>query len=323
MTDLDEMRRVAARDLAAAKARLELIGDMALLITTMRSRGFNPQLTQRHDAEDLMLSISVDLNDLRVPGLRLPDPPSPYPPRPDVELVVDAFLSSPAVVVQTMPAEVADSDVSVAPDAPQSEIASEGGEEPAPEQQTAPEAETPDPRRPWTEADDKSALFLDRAGKNVREIADATHRSWQAVAKRLKALKTEAAAQPEPAPEETAPEDGAEDPAPAEAPEPITASPSGPMLNLDALSVRERAIERRLQAAGYPEPFTPNIDLCLVIALLRGDGIAIAAEKVRELGADIPRETLLARYRALMPEPSVDDQPALLSVLRQRVAKAG
>jgi hypothetical protein len=251
--DLDALKREIAGDLSAARARLELIDDMSLLLTAMRSRGFRPQLDLGQGPRDLRISITVDLNDLRMPG---------------------------------------------------AEVAPAQDATPEPETPPKPEAQ-PDPKRAWTEAEEGIALQLDEQGFNTREIGEQLHRSWQAVALRLKALKAEGsepAAKPEADPE---PE-----------PEPVDPEPE-PAPDLEALPVRERAIERRLQAAGYPAPFTPQTDLAVAQALFRGDGLGCAAEKL-----SIDKADLLARYKTLMPEPSVEDQPALLAVLRRRLERA-
>jgi hypothetical protein len=157
----------------------------------------------------------------------------------------------------------------------------------------------------WTDEEDMTLLDEARKGTPVKQIAPKVGRSWQAVAKRLKALKQ---AQDE--------ESDEPEPTPAPAPAATTRDPgeTGLALSLDGLgTAREKAAERRLRALGYPAPHSPQSDLNLVESIMRGDGMSHAANT-----AGLEKDAASQRWKALMPEVTIENQKALLTVLRLR-----
>ncbi|GGF73513.1 hypothetical protein SAMN05216376_111145 [Mameliella alba] len=169
----------------------------------------------------------------------------------------------------------------------------------------------------WTEDEDRELLALDAQGHPVKAvIAPRLGRSWQAVGLRLKKLKEERAEAPapdtDPVPEPTP------EPEPAPAPAPCSVATGRYALNLDALpTAREKAAERRLRAIGYPSPFTPSSDLKLVEALGAGSSMDAAA---RSTGLS-PAQAR-GRWKALLPEVTLENQTALLKILKLRVELA-
>ncbi|KHQ50303.1 hypothetical protein [Mameliella alba] len=179
----------------------------------------------------------------------------------------------------------------------------------------------------WTEDEDRELLALDAQGHPVKAvIAPRLGRSWQAVGLRLKKLKEERAEAP--APDGDPAPDVEPEPAPAPEPEPAPPPASAPAassgsafryaLDLDALpTAREKAAERRLRAIGYAKPFTPASDLKLVQALGAGKSIDAAS---RSTGLS-PAQAR-GRWRALLPEVTLENQAALAAVLNKRVELA-
>lgn len=184
--------------------------------------------------------------------------------------------------------------------------------EPQPEPQPAPVANEPappvapavdEPEDPpaevggWTGEQDAQMLKMRAAGATTRDIGEKVGRPWQAVVARLKVLDQERAEQPQ-----------------ADVP----ASRFGRIkLTTASLMPREQRVEMILQAVGYPEPWTPAMDLRMVEGLARGDGTNGVAEAL-----DIAKAIVVARYRALLPDSDVSNQAALLKVLRLRAAMA-
>lgn len=177
----------------------------------------------------------------------------------------------------------------------------------------------------WTPEDDAQLLHLAAQGQGAKAIGPQIGRTWQAVAFRLKALK-QAGDTPD-APTATATKEDADQPPAAEPEPPAAPTPPEPeasatpavgadafALNLDTLpTARERAAERRLRAIGYPEGCSPMADLALVEAVVRGDGMAAASE-----AAGMDTGLARQRWRALLPEVTIENQTALLTVLRAR-----
>jgi hypothetical protein len=185
-------------------------------------------------------------------------------------------------------------------------------EAPAP----APEIEAPAPA-PEIEApaeDPELARMqgLRARGLNTREIAAQIGTTWQKVAKRLaKAKEAEIAARSAPAT------------APAAAPNvnravhnspPRCETPPAPKPPARPSALEARTATR-LARLGNPPPFAPEVDLQLAEALARGAGLKGAAETL-----GLPAGQVVARWRCLLPEPSVDGQAALLRALRARAA---
>ncbi|MBW4983696.1 hypothetical protein KZZ07_14210 [Mameliella sp. CS4] len=161
----------------------------------------------------------------------------------------------------------------------------------------------------WTDDEDMTLLAEAEKGTPVKQIAARVGRSWQAVAKRLKTLKQaqdEESGEPEATPAS----------APAASPTATTRDPgeTGLAISLDGLgTAREKAAERRLRALGYPAPHSPQSDLKLVESIMRGDGMSLAANT-----AGIEKDAAGKRWKALMPEVTIENQTALLTVLRLR-----
>jgi hypothetical protein len=177
-------------------------------------------------------------------------------------------------------------------------------EAPAP----APEIEAPAPapeiEAPAEDPELARMLGLRARGLNTREIAAQIGTTWQKVAKRLaKAKEAEIAARSAPA------VNGAVNNSPprSETP-PAPKAPARP-------SVLDQRTAVRLARLGNPAPFAPEVDLQLAEALARGAGLKGAAEAL-----GLPAGQVVARWRCLLPEPSVDGQAALLRALRARAA---
>ncbi|OWV39419.1 hypothetical protein [Mameliella alba] len=187
--------------------------------------------------------------------------------------------------------------------------------DPAPEPGAEQELKT----GPWTEDEDRELLALDARGHPVKAvIAPRLGRSWQAVGLRLKKLKEEQAEAPEVEPEPAPAPEPEPVPPPAPAPAPCSVAAGRYALDLDALpTAREKAAERRLRAIGYAKPFTPASDLKLVQALGAGKSIDAAS---RSTGLS-PAQAR-GRWKALLPEVTLENQAALAAVLNKRVELA-
>ncbi|MBL3569899.1 hypothetical protein JMJ94_10370 [Rhodovulum visakhapatnamense] len=113
---------------------------------------------------------------------------------------------------------------------------------------------------------------------------------------------------PEPAP--------AAAPAAVAPPPPATSSQDSGTVPPPPCSARE--VEAHLNAVGYLAPWTPQADLALVLALVRGDGLSAAAT-----AAGVDRDAAKQRWHVLCPPPvTLDRQQALLTALRRRAEGA-
>ncbi len=84
----------------------------------------------------------------------------------------------------------------------------------------------------------------------------------------------------------------------------------------DGLNGTERRINQRIEALGYPEPWTPDLDLKMVEQMVRGTGLGGTAALLK-----LDREVVLARWKQLLPEVTIETQKQLAAVLRWRVAQ--
>lgn len=81
--------------------------------------------------------------------------------------------------------------------------------------------------------------------------------------------------------------------------------------------LREKALHSMLNAVGYPEPFTPVLDLRLVELITKGFTASGAAAEVG-LSTDMAKR----RWNALLPEKGIDQQTLLLKALKARAEVA-
>lgn len=299
--NMDRIMKQAEIDLQLAQSRVEVIRELADLSARLRARGFAPVLDGAEDAQGAVLVLTVNLRDLTAL-------PAPEAAPEDAPAEGTFWAASPYEIAQRP--GVCNSDL-----APQDEAPDEP--EPGPD-------EAPDPKRPWSDDDIAEAVRLDAEGLNTREIAARTHRSWQAVALRLKEAREDDPPEPQPEPEPEPQPEPQPEPEPERTPaelhvvDGVDVPPdTGADLDLDVLTAREKAIERRIRAIGYPPPFSAESDAQLVQCLARGQSLAAAAGE-----AKIPRDSAKARWNRLLPEVTVEDQRALLSVTKLRAQRA-
>lgn len=84
----------------------------------------------------------------------------------------------------------------------------------------------------------------------------------------------------------------------------------------EGMTIRQRRIADRIALLPY-DSWTAEDDLVLIERLARGDKIPDVAAAL-----DIGREDCIARYKLLFQGIGVDDQPDLLTVLRDRARAA-
>lgn len=174
---------------------------------------------------------------------------------------------------------------------------------------------SPCPERPAPAPALKSGKFTDDekveivhrtvAGEAANDIAEALCRTVGSINVMRRHLKADIEAatgssEPEPAPE------------PEPTPEP--APTSHRLTDHPGLSAAERAIMAHLNAVGHVLPWSPDADLQLAEALVRGDG---AGQVAGDLG--LPKDTAIERWKLINTDrSSLDHQSRLLTVLRLR-----
>ncbi|SIO36814.1 hypothetical protein SAMN05444722_1707 [Rhodovulum sp. ES.010] len=207
--------------------------------------------------------------------------------------------------------------------------ASEGQEGAAEKADKAPAA--PRPRAPrsrgrpgdWTDEELQTAVGILSRGGTQAEVAEAVpHRSRKSVSVKCAKLRKwiaengmEGAAEAPPASEPapipaTVPR--AAPPRPAARPSSLGGEGGAPRAPLSA-----RQVEAHLDALGHAAPWTPEADLALAYALVRGDGLSLAAERL-----GVAREEARDRWNALCPIKGLDEQQALIAALRRRATEA-
>lgn len=75
----------------------------------------------------------------------------------------------------------------------------------------------------------------------------------------------------------------------------------------------ERRVETMLNALGYVAPWDAGLDLEMVDLLVSGSSAAQAAQIL-----EIKKNHLVDRWKRLLPEPTIENQQTLLTVLRRR-----
>lgn len=201
--------------------------------------------------------------------------------------------------------------------------------------QSQPATETPKAgvvTGPFTEAENATILEMFTAGATKSEIAAALNRKSAALAlqiprvvKAAKAKRPQRDQKPVAVPRRTPPKPAPE-PVPAPKPDPVaTATPPSRPDDLPPLGAfasaearARRAAQERLdwvcRTQWRDSSWTPARDLALVEALVNGEGLAGAAEAL-----GIGKDDAKARWKALMPEVTLEAQAAMLAVLRERI----
>lgn len=304
---ISDLAEQLAAEQSSAKARAYALQDIQNFAEAMAARGFAVGLEQRWPGGQVVLSVDLD-------SLTLPDLPASVEDAPGKR--VDAAL--PVTKPVTFKA----------PEIARNILIGNGR---------------------WTEDDDARLIEMKAQGKTYVEIGAALGRTEKAVGLRIVKLnKAARAAGPAPKPDpalaaaaaSSSAADEAEaaavqadpgpvvaetiaavqDPAPVAPevempPRPVNAKERGPYdVALPGLSDAEQQVELRLRKIGYSGGmFSPASDMALVTVLARGDGISAAAE-----AAKLTQIDARARWRALLPEVTIEGQQALLSVLRKR-----
>lgn len=147
----------------------------------------------------------------------------------------------------------------------------------------------------WTAQEDARLLQLKRDGKTNSQVADLLGRTARAIDNRLSRLRKSKAA-------------------PAAAPDaaPIAAAPPQGWK-----AKAQRLACLRLEVLGWSGGWTPHLDLALIEGLTRGDKLRDVAEAI-----GMGREDARVRFAALVPEPSMEAQAAMIAVLKN-ICEAG
>lgn len=194
-------------------------------------------------------------------------------------------------------------------------VQSEAGaatEAPDPEETAREPAPDPEPKTgPWSEDEIATATEILRKGGVYSDVARAlgrtpSHVGWRCN-KISKQLRSEAEAKPDPAVQGSAPAE----PAPAAGGSPVPAG-STPVT---APPASARRVQAHLNALGHVAPWSAGLDLDLVERLARGESLTNVAERI-----GVSRPEAIARWKALLPEVTIDGQRLLLEELRRRAA---
>ncbi|HBT01766.1 MAG TPA: hypothetical protein DEB47_18335 [Citreicella sp.] len=280
---LDALRKAYACDIARAQAKAAMLDDLEFFLRSIEAKGC--QATLAKVAGKLVLEI---------------DPQS-----------IDACVSESGMCSCSIP---------------ESELLPESCDFLLPEEARAGVAPEPECRTlrsgDWTEDEEQTALLMDREGASVAKIATALNRRRAAVGMKLKALRRAAASPAPNEPAEQAPEPAADVAAQSETAAAASVGSSVSFfgaLELDLLNLNfnEQVFERRLRELGYPEPWSPEMDHDLAVSLIQGKKLDPTAARLN-VSPDLAR----LRWRALLPEPSWDNQRTLLAVLRARASVA-
>lgn len=170
----------------------------------------------------------------------------------------------------------------------------------------------------YSEADETYLRAARGKGTSLEDMAEALGRTPKAV--RLKLMRI---GLPYLAPPDQVPPCAPSTPLAAEkpCPEKAGAAQEGApplQLDLDPLTARQRAVERRIRRLGYPEGVSPRTDMLLIAGLVAGKGAKAVAAL---LGWDLPR--VVARWKSLHPSTAeIEDQKALVEVAKLRLSAA-
>lgn len=276
----------------------DVLGLMDMLADSIRHRGFVPELVYCHEKGRVSLNVVVGQVPPRV-SVTVGEAPVPVAAKPSLGDLSDAAqgLAPPApraVVTETikLPPAFAPSVKRLA-----TEVAEIG--------RVTPTYKTGE----WTVEEEAKLLRLHHAGKLIPDMVAELGRKGPGIAAKLRYLLAKripsAAAAPAPAPVAPPPPRPA---APPPAAGPVL--PPGPSLP----RLQREAEARWIVSADVDWPARRDLDL--IERMARGDGAGATAEA---MGLEKPQ--VLARWRAIFPDPpTIEQQTAMLAVLRARVA---
>lgn len=316
----DDIMAQLSKDLNLARLRVAAMQDIANLSAQLRGMGFAPELEGHSNDTTIELVLRVDLFACAPEGSgAAADPVDEGAPPPSNRVW---GVSPDGCAFRNLRDGVGTCDCGATvkigcqyPPCPQKATVS-------PVPVAKPEPAKPASRKEWTDAECKGVLTLADRGVTYEEIARRLGRSKQAVSVKLVQLrKAQAESAEKPAPKPAPPVAPTSGPAPAKAVASPAAPPKAPLAPpSDGLTERQRVIGARMARLGNPDPFTPEVDLKLARALVNGEGLAGAVEATD--GA-ISRDDLRDRWRAMLPEVTLDDQAALIRVLTLRAQSVG
>ena len=299
----------AREGLRALRRKLDAIdhvlGLMAMLADSIRHRGEVPELEYNRETGEVALRVRVGLVP-PVVSVTVQTAPEPKPSLGDLSDRIQGLDASGA-------AEIGAVEPSPVPlEALRVPCPCKGHDEMCPCQNRPP---APEPEAPkvlkkgeFTAEEERLLLKLHDDGMDLSVMALTLNRRGTGVAAKLRALLAKRSIPKERAAPERAP---VAPPPPRPAAPPPAAGPA-----LQPRPRLEREAEARLEAARDPA-WPPERDIALLEAISRGEKVP---QITRDLGLGERVLVTVDRFRALCPTPTIEEQAAMLAVLRTRVA---